>query len=459
MHRSFAWLALIAATALPLEAGRLVSGPMLGYVEHREAAVIVEVADAFDVAIEFEIEGDPASMRRVERADPWVSPAGTQPVRFVLNNLVPGRAYTYRVLIDGTEIERPWPLRFETQDQFEWRRPPSDFSFLFGSCSYINDPPSDRPGNPYGRDTVILRHMAESGADFMLWLGDALYLRESDWWSVSGIWNRWSKDRSHPDLQPLAAAMSQYFIWDDHDYGPNNSSKSYPLKADALAAFKAYTGNKTYGEADNPGVYGTLQFQDAMFIMLDNRYHRDDSKLDQHLHPEKSQYGAKQMAWLKNTLANLNEGNNVRHTKFRFICTGGQFLAESDYAAAEDHSQYRREREEILKFIRDHNITGVIFLTGDVHMTEMRRKEGVLAYPLYEITSSSITAGPHTGRLSDDPSRIEGTAFQDNNYCKVAISGPPNDRVATVSCFNRDNILQWTREIRAAELVVPKPTE
>ena len=100
MHRSFAWLPLLALTAIPLDAGRLVSGPMLGYVEHREVAVVVEVAEAFEVAVEFEIEGDPASMRRVVMPEPWVSPAGTQPVRFVLNNLEPGKAYTYRVFID-----------------------------------------------------------------------------------------------------------------------------------------------------------------------------------------------------------------------------------------------------------------------------------------------------------------------------------------------------------------------
>ena len=459
MHRSLAWLSLLALTAIPLDAGRLVSGPMLGYVEHREAAVIVEVAEASEVTIEFSIDDDAVSMRRIVKRDPWVSPADTQPVRFVLNNLEPGKAYTYRVFIDGVEAERPWRLGFKTQDQFEWRRPPADFSFLLGSCSYFNDPPWDRPGTPYGRDTVILRHMAASGADFMIWLGDALYLRESDWWSESGIWHRWSKDRSNADLQPFAAAMSHYMIWDDHDYGPNNASKSYPLKTDSLEAFKAHTGNRTYGEPDNPGVYGTLQFQDAIFIMLDNRYYRDDTNLDQELHPEKSQYGKRQMEWLRDTLAHLNEGNNSRFLRFRFICTGSQFLNSNDYPGSEDGNHYKREREEILELIRELKIPGVIFLTGDVHYSEMRRQEGTLAYPLYEITSSSITAGPHTGKLPDDPSRMEGTVFQDNNYCKVAISGPANDRVATVSCFNRDNVLQWTREIRATELVIPKPTE
>jgi alkaline phosphatase D len=459
MHRSLAWLPLLALTAIPLDAGRLVSGPMLGYVEHREAAVIVEVVETSEVAIEFSVDGDAAPPRRIVRYSPWVSPGGTQPIRFVLTNLEPGKAYTYRVFIDGAEAERPWKLGFKTQDQFEWRRPPSDFSFLIGSCSYINDPPWDRPGKPYGGNTGIFRHMASSGADFMIWLGDALYLREADWWSVSGLWRRWSNDRSNEDLQPLAAAMSHYMIWDDHDYGPNNSSKSYPLKSEALDVFRAYTGNKTYGEAGNPGVYGTLQFQDAFFIMLDNRYYRDDANLDQELHPEKSQYGTRQIEWLRDTLAHLNEGNNKRFLRFRFICTGSQFLNRNDFPGSEDANRYKRERDEILGLIRELNIPGVIFLTGDVHYSEMRRQEGLLAYPLYEVTSSSITAGPHSGKLPEDSSRIDGTVFQDNNYCKIAISGPADDRVATVTCYNRDNVLQWTREIRATELLIPKPTE
>jgi len=457
MHRLIAWLPLLAITAVPLNAGRLVSGPMLGYVEHREAAVIVEVAEASEVAIEFTIQDDPSSVRRIVKRDPWVSPAGTQPIRFVLPALEPGKSFTYRILIDGVEATRPWPLTFKTQDQFEWRRPPSDFSFLVGSCSYFNDPPWDRPGTPYGKGTGIMRHMAGSGAEFMVWLGDALYLRESDWWSASGIWHRWSQDRSADDLQPLAAAMSHYMIWDDHDYGPNNSSKSYPLKTDSLKAFKAYSGNKTYGETDNPGVYGTLQFQDAMFIMLDNRYYRDDANLDQDLHPDKSQYGERQMAWLRDTLVHLNEGNNVRHTKFRFICTGSQFLPEFDYPGSEDGNRYRRERDAILKIIREHNIAGVIFLTGDVHYSELRRNESALAYPLYELSSSAISAGPNTYKLPEDPTRVPGTVFQDNNFCKVTISGPANDRVAKIECIDRNNTVQWTREIRAAELTPPPP--
>jgi len=104
MHRKTAWLILLASTALPLHASSLVSGPMLGYVEHREAAVIVEVVDASEVSIEFSINGDDTSGRKIVRRDPWVSPAGTQPVRFVLNNLEPGKAYTYRIFIDGVSI-------------------------------------------------------------------------------------------------------------------------------------------------------------------------------------------------------------------------------------------------------------------------------------------------------------------------------------------------------------------
>lgn len=457
MHRSFAWLGLLAGTVLSLEAGRLVSGPMLGYVEHREAAVIVEVADASEVVLEFSSTGDPGAIRRKVAKDPWVSPGETQPIRFILNNLEPGTAYTYRILIDGEEAKRSWPLDFKTQDQFEWRRDPSDFSFLVGSCSYFNDPPWDRPGTPYGKGTGILKHMAASGADFMIWLGDSLYLRESDWWSASGLWHRWAKDRSAEDLQPLAAAMSHYMIWDDHDYGPNNSSKSYPLKAEALKVFKAYSGNKTYGEEDNPGVYGTLQFQDALFILLDNRYYRDDANLDQEKHPWKSQYGSRQMEWLRDTLVHVKESNNTRFIRFVFVCTGSQFLTMRDFPSSEDHNRYKRERDEILAVIRDHDIPGVVFITGDVHYTELRKKENLLSYPAYELTSSSISAGPHTGKLAEDPSRIEGTAFQENNYCKVAVSGPANDRVATITCHNRDGAVQWTQVIRAADLVPPAP--
>ncbi len=333
IHRSrflFAFFAFGAAVAAHAQ-GSLVSGPMLGYQAHREALVWLETKDAAEVKLTYHPAGEPQAARTLTKISPPVSPAGTQPMKFVLPLLEMGRTYEYALTIDGAKKTLPYPLTFKTTRQWEFRAPPPDFKFIFGSCAYLNDAPYDRPGKPYGAGTEIFRHMAASGADFMLWGGDNLYLREADFSSESGIWYRYSHDRATPDLQRLWASMPHYAAWDDHDYGSNDANKSFEFKAVTTAAFQTYWGNPTWGEPDNAGVYGKFFWGDAAFFVMDNRTHRDDDALDESLHPAKSQYGAKQREWLKQSLL---AAQALRHFTFKLIVTGGQVI--TDFAGASE---------------------------------------------------------------------------------------------------------------------------
>ena len=316
---SFALTVFCAAS----HAGELLSGPLLGYRARRETAIWLETKNAQTVTLTYQRAGKPDTVRALTHTAPAVTPSGGQPQQFVLPLLEMGAAYEYSLAIDGTPVTRDWPFTFRTAGQWEWRTPPPDFKFLFGTCAYLNDEPYDRPGTPYGKGTTIFKHMAESGADFMIWGGDNWYYREADFDSVSGLWYRAGHDRATPDLQKLFGVMHHYATWDDHDYGSNDANKSYELKATALEIFKAYWPNQTFGEPDNPGVYQKFSWSDAMFILMDNRYHRDDTTFDEKLRPEKSQYGPKQLEWLKQSLL---QAQQLNHYTFKFVVTGGQVI-------------------------------------------------------------------------------------------------------------------------------------
>ncbi|MBC8011247.1 MAG: alkaline phosphatase D family protein [Burkholderiales bacterium] len=429
----------LASLATPLvhAAGQLFSGPLLGYQTHREVAIWLETENAREVSLTYtraDLPPDTAADSPAARPvtvtlpAPAPMPAGGQPMKFILGPLEMGARYTYTLAIDGEPAPRPYPLGFRTTLQHEFRGAAPDFSFLLGSCAYFNEPPYDRPGRPYGSDSTIWTPMAASGADFMLWLGDNTYLREADFSSTSGIWHRYRHDRATTNLQPFLAAMPHYASWDDHDYGPNNANRSYHLKDVTRAAFTAYWPNPSAGSASDPAaIFTRLQWADAQFILLDNRTHRDDSTVPDTDAYHKSQYGRAQLEWLKQQLAIRNEGGARRHLKLTFIATGSQFLSERFYPGSEDHARYPAEREEIIEFIRANKIGGVVFLSGDVHYTEVMRRDGKLPYPLYEFTSSALTAGAHTGKLPEDAGRL--LAVQQNNYSRIAVSGPPDARV------------------------------
>ncbi len=434
-------------------AGEWVAGPMLGYRAHREVAIWAETRNAATVTVHFHPVDRPSDARTLTMTTPAATPVGVQPMLFRLPLLEMGTRYTYWFEVDGQTIERPYPLTFETMNQWEYRTPPPDFTFLFGTCAYQNDAPYDRPGEPYGKGTDIFRHMAGSGADFMIWGGDNVYLREADFSSASGIWYRYSRDRANEDLQPLLAGMHHYAVWDDHDFGPNDSNRTFEFKDVSLQAFQTYWANPTWGEPDNPGVYGKFTWGDAIFLLLDDRYHRDESTLNEEGAEEKSVWGRQQFTWLKQSLLHAKR---QRHYAWKFIVTGGQFVQTEDTShRIETHELYRRERDELIEFIRENMITGVVFLTGDVHHSALYRRSITDTQALYEVTSSPISSGADTRGAEvklRDPALVAGTYVATQNYCRLSLRGAPDARELLVQCFDSANTLRWERVVRLAEL-------
>jgi len=293
--------------------------------------------------------------------------------------------------------------------------------------------------------------MGESGADFMVWLGDNWYFREPDYDSLSGLWYRPHHDRAIPELRRLLATMNHYATWDDHDYGPNDSNRTYEYKEEALKIFQAYWGNPSYGERDNPGVHTKFYWGDAAFFLMDNHYHRDAATLHQELHPEKSQYGRPQLEWLKQSLIAAKE---LKHFKFFFIATGNQMLQVR--TGAESHEAYRREREELLEFLRAQEISGVVFLTGDVHHSGLYRRQLVKGGPwVYEVTSSPFSSGSWAVEQSPTaaaPFLVPGPLVGDQNFTSVEVRGPKEGRELVVTCIDKQGATRFTRTIPLAEL-------
>ena len=60
-----------------------------------------------------------------------------------------------------------------------------------GLCVYVNEAPYDRAGPEYGGDYGIFASIDAQRPDFMLWMGDNVYLRPADWNTRTGIYHRY----------------------------------------------------------------------------------------------------------------------------------------------------------------------------------------------------------------------------------------------------------------------------
>ncbi len=419
----------------------LLAGPMLGHTALRSADVWIQSRTAGEATLEY--WRDDASEHKAALSGALNAEYG-QVHTFKLANLEPGTAYSYRIRVNG-QAEAGQPVyHFTTQSLWQWRTDPPAFSVLTGSCNFENEADYDRAGKPYGGGWEIFDRMSQEDADMMLWLGDNWYYREVDFDSEQSLLYRVIRDRGRDHLQTLFARFPNYAIWDDHDFGPDNSGGHFIFKQKALDIFKHFWANPSYGQPETDGIFTKVRFNDVDFFLLDDRYHRSDEAFPDG--PDKHMYGQAQLLWLKNQLVSS-------HANFKFIVGGNQML--NDYHKYEGWDKYRHERDPFIAWLHEARIEGVVFLSGDKHQTELLRINRDGAYPLYELTCSPFTAGTHEMYLENElkkPILETGTLVGTKNYCKLNFSGPRKDRDLTVEVFGPNGERHWQKKIKQSVL-------
>lgn len=430
-------LLLLSALGLTLSAQevRLHAGPMLGYAELTEVLVWVQTNSPATVQLRYWPEEKTSEPQLSEAVQTHSATAYT--AKLPARNLRPGTAYGYEILLNGHPAPLPAPGRFNTQPLWQWRTDPPTFTVATGSCVYINEPEVDRPGTPYGGDYHIFSAIEAQKPDLMLWLGDNTYLREVDWMSRSGIFHRYTHSRALPELQPLLAATHHYAIWDDHDYGPNDSDRSYIHKDKTRAAFEAFWGNPTFGLPGQKGITTAFQWGDIPFFLLDNRWFRSPNDCEG---CDPTILGPDQREWLIEALCSSR-------APFKIVAIGGQVLNPAqvfeNYA-----NRHAAEREWLLRRIEEENIQGVIFLSGDRHHTELTALQNGRGNMVYDLTASPLTSsGARRNEHEGNTLRVPGTYVNDRNFATLTFSGKRNQRLLTIRVFDADGQLRWQEEI------------
>ncbi|MFM7722174.1 MAG: hypothetical protein ACKO7C_04125, partial [Bacteroidota bacterium] len=140
--------------------------------------------------------------------------------KLLLSSLQPGTTYTFFFKSKSFQTKI---YELTTQQIWQWRKDAPDFTIAFGSCVYVNDKEFDRPGAPYGQSDSIFNVISSMKPNAMIWGGDNIYLREGDFETQTNMVNRYLKAREVPSIKNLLSTCPQYAVWDDHDFGPNDS--------------------------------------------------------------------------------------------------------------------------------------------------------------------------------------------------------------------------------------------
>ncbi len=420
------------------------SGPMVGYGQMTEVLLWIQTTEPCTVQYRYWDKENPEKKMLSENIH--TTKENVFVAKTLINNLLPGKKYEYELLINGNLVSRSHPLKFQTQPLWQWRTDPPAFSVAFGSCAYINETEWDRPGKPYGSDYEIFRTIAQQQPDLMLWLGDNFYYREIDWNTVSGLQHRATHDRAIPELQPLLGSTHHYAIWDDHDYGPNDADKTYRLRSESLENFKLFWANQTHGTEETKGVFQRFEWNDVEFFMLDDRYYRSPNNAPND--STKTMFGKEQLQWLKDALVSST-------ATFKIIVNGNQML--NTYSKYETFPLFDFEYKDLIRYIKQQKISGIIFLSGDRHYAELLCDNDKNFYPLYDFTSSSLTAGLNNKPDENNDTRVQGTVVSDShNFGMLRFSGPRKNRKVILECYDIQGKLRWSKDVLASELQVKK---
>jgi len=318
-------------------------GPAAAEVTATSALIWLRPSGAGRVAVEYGTDPALAVARVTPPVD--VTAETDYTVAVPLTGLAPGREHFYRgvLLPEGSGGPRRGAVgRFRTA-------PEDAREFTFGWSADM-----EAGSQPF----TVLARAAEHDPHVFLMLGDTIYAdipRARADLSLGGYRAKHRENRQDPHLQALLARTSVVAIWDDHEV-ENDFDRDHPKLAEGLRAFGEYWPVRTHAP-DSRVLYRRFAWGPAAdFFVLDCRQYRSpQAEADG---PAKTMLGAAQKAWFKDALA-------ASRAPFKFVVTSVPFTG----AWGPDRwDGYATERAELQRFFADRRITGIVLLSGDVHL-------------------------------------------------------------------------------------------
>ncbi|MEM9226409.1 MAG: alkaline phosphatase D family protein [Verrucomicrobiota bacterium] len=429
--------AAVPAYAAASEQG-LKAGPMVGYTDMREAALWVQTAGPSEVKIAYWPKDDPSAyvttLAVVTEAKDFYT------ATLVAGPLMPGTEYSYEVILNDKPVSLAYTTGFTTPPDFRDRFPPPDLTVALGSGNYVNDAPFDPPNRIPGGDYSIFLAIEAKRPDLMIWLGNNIFLREADWGSRSGIFDRYSHNRSVPELQPLLGSLPHLAVWSQHEYGPPQADRYHLGRSHATEAFQSFWANPPHREQEGLGNAAAFRWSDVDFFILDDRSFRD---LSDPVKDERSILGEAQLSWLLQSL-------KQSQATFKIVAMGSPVLNPAESPL--HFNAARAEREKLLEEITKADVRGIFFISGGKDFGELTKVVRAGSPDIYEITLGPLTNRPAERTDELNYFRTPGTSAFQRHFAILEVSGPEEDRKLTVTVYDVNGIEKWTKSIKRSEM-------
>lgn len=322
-----------------------------------------------------------------------VSPNIDGIARIAINGLLPDTEYTYQTQIDG-ELYGP-------SGRFRTLSAASGTAFSF-TIAMSGDAETNSANPSFDRISSI------SPKPLMfLHLGDMHYENIS---TNSPLLFHAAYDRvfrCEPQAK-LYREIPTVYVWDDHDYGPNNADGTSASKPAAAAAYRSRVPH--YPLEESTSVYHSFDIGRVRFIVTDQRSAASTNATTDG--PSKTMLGTAQKTWFKNLLQNSPNKLIV------WVCP--RHFTNNSTPNADNWGGFVTERAEIGAHVAANCPGRVIVLSADAHVLGIdngsNRIFGGASFPTFQVAPLD--------KIADAASAIfsEGVFTNTGQYGTMAVS-------------------------------------
>ncbi len=324
---------------------------VVAHLEHaRQAALVVE---------------GPAGAPDTRSAVVDVPDHGT--VRLPIDGLQPGTRYAYTVEVDGEADRGRGRGEASTAPAG-----PADVRIAVASCART------------GSNGQVFDAIRAADPDLYVIAGDFHYGNPST--PDIGLFRSLiSRVLRTPAQAALYRDVPVAYVWDDHDYGPNDADSTSPTRDVAREAYRELVPNTAApaGPINQAFSYGRVRF-----VLTDTRSARTDDTM----------LGPEQLAWL------LDELRTASRTHAVVVWVNAVPWITDVAPDRDDWGAYPHERQEILDALDDASIENLVMLSGDAHMVALDDGTNSGGFPVL-----------HAAAL-DRPGNVKGGPYSEGAY-------------------------------------------
>ena len=234
---------------------------------------------------------------------------------------------------------------------------PASFKIAFGSCART------------GSDNPIFGTINKLEPLFFMNIGDFHYEDISQNCSYNFARAYFTNLRSHYQSE-LYSTRPFVYMWDDHDFGPNNSYSESNCRNEAIQAYRHFVPHYSlpFKGNDEP-ISQVFSVGRVRFVLTDLR---SQKKRPEYEGCERVEIGTnfgpdKHLEWFKEQLIDGKDSGQLIAWVNPLPWISDERSLKYECDENDDWQGFSEERNEIANFIKDNNIP-LIMLSGDAHM-------------------------------------------------------------------------------------------